>query len=58
MLAVRRAAACVAAMIAINVALFHGGAFVLVFAPVGWFGWNEVRLHHLRRALDRAAGKR
>jgi hypothetical protein len=43
-------------MLGLNVALFHGAAYVL-FAPFGWLAWNEIRLRHLRRALDRATGK-
>jgi hypothetical protein len=52
------AAACIAAMLGLNFALFRGTVIIIVVAPLGWFGWNEVRLRYVRRALDRAAQRR
>jgi hypothetical protein len=51
------AAACVVGMLVLNFVVFRGTVFIVVFAPVGWFGWNEVRIGQLRKALDRAAQK-
>jgi len=48
------AAACIVATLGLNLALFRGTVVLVVVAPLGWFGWNEVRLRYLRRALDRA----
>jgi hypothetical protein len=52
------AAACVLGALWFNLVWLRGGVLIVVVAPIGWFGWNEVRIRHLRRALERARKSR
>jgi hypothetical protein len=51
------AIATIVTMLGLNIALFRGAAYVVLVAPVGWVGWNEVRLRFVRKALDRASAR-
>jgi hypothetical protein len=45
----------IAGMLALNVWVFGGGGFILVFAPIGWLYWSLVRARVLRKAMARLA---
>jgi hypothetical protein len=41
------------ALLALNVLVFRGGGYVVVFAPISMLGWNWMRWRKLRAGLIR-----
>jgi hypothetical protein len=46
------------AMLALNVAFFGGGAYVIATAPLGWLIWSWVRFRALSQRLTRASERK
>jgi hypothetical protein len=45
----------IAAMLALNIAFFGGGAYVIATAPLGWLIWSWIRFRALNQRLTRAS---
>ncbi|MBX3261462.1 MAG: hypothetical protein KIS78_25740 [Labilithrix sp.] len=48
----------IAVMLALNVAFFGGGAYVIATAPLGWLIWTWIRFRALSRRLARASERK
>jgi hypothetical protein len=47
------AAIAIALMLAANIAVFRGAAYVVLVAPFGWLGWSWLRWRTIRAKLQR-----
>lgn len=48
----------IAAMLALNVAFFGGGAYVIATAPLAWLIWTWIRFRALSQRLSRASNRK
>jgi hypothetical protein len=48
----------IAAMLALNIAVFGGGAYVIATAPLGWLIWSWIRFRALSQRLTRASERK